>query len=52
MSEYVFIAPRRFQCGEAEWKLIYEEWVKTGKVVRPTRIKAMFPEQFPPDSQK
>jgi hypothetical protein len=47
MSDYVFKAPIKFLCGESEWRLLYEEYAKTGRTVPASRVKAMFPEQYP-----
>jgi hypothetical protein len=47
MDDHVFTAPMRFRCGEIEWRLLYEEYAKTGKMVKAGRVKAMFPEQYP-----
>ena len=46
MREAIFKAPKGFYCGEEEWAVLVEEWKKTGKYVRPARVKEMFPEQF------
>jgi hypothetical protein len=47
MSDAVFKAPKGFFCGEAEWMALVEEWKRTGRYVRPDRVKEMFPEQYP-----
>jgi hypothetical protein len=43
----VFKAPRGFFCGEREWRMLVEEYERTGRFVKPARVKEMFPEQYP-----
>jgi hypothetical protein len=46
MEDKIFKAPKGFEVGETEWMVLVEEWKQTGKMVKPMRIKALFPEQF------
>ena len=46
MDEYIFKAPKGFFVGEDEWMKLVEEWKETGKMIRPARVKEMFPEQW------
>ena len=46
-KDVVFVAPMKFQVGELEWRVLYEAWAKSGKTIPASKVKDMFPEQFP-----
>lgn len=45
-ADVVCIAPRKWEITEDKWIEVMEEYKRTGRCVRPMRIKEMFPEDF------
>lgn len=45
-NDVVCIPPMRWEITENKWEIVVSEWQKTGRCVRPMRIKEMFPDDF------